>query len=250
MSDSGSNGRLEKARRIIRALLAKTVENGATEDEAIAAAEKAAELMTKWDLDPADVSDRHDDRPAFRKVRLDPAMEDAFWRVAHAIADLCQCRTWVQFNGSGVFNFAGDEIDSQIAEYLMSICARSIVEQTARADRVYALYRANIRHRKRLGFIHGMSTRLAVRVSELAWQRRKAAGTGLVPAKLRRIDEFMAGAGMEFRTGGVHQTITDPEALKQGRDRADSVGLSRAVGSGDGVGPDFPALIEDGAGRG
>ena len=42
----------EKVASVVEALLAKTTENGATEAEAMAAAEKARELMDRYQIEP------------------------------------------------------------------------------------------------------------------------------------------------------------------------------------------------------
>lgn len=220
--------KIEKIKKRIRALLMKTVENGATEGEALAASEKASELMAEWELESADLDQPASSEYRFGKVDIDPAMEDAIWRVAHAVGELCHCKVWISDLGKSISVF-GDELDCEVAEYLMTICDRAVRQETRRADREYALYRPNIRTRKRLGFIDGISKRLSTRVRELAWQRQRAAGTALVPAKMARIHEELKARGKEFVSGKVHQTIIDPEAWLEGAAKAEAVSLNRGV---------------------
>lgn len=250
-TDMTQESKLEKIKKRIRALLMKTVENGATEGEALSASEKAAQLMLEYDLEQADLADRAKDDLSFRTVEIDPALDDALWRVARAIAELCHCRVWGHAGRPGRLTFYGEEIDSSIAEYLMSVCDRAVRDETKKADRDFALYRANIRHRKHLGFIAGMSERLAARVRELAWDRKRAAGTGLVPAKMARINEDIKSRNMEFNTSGIHSSISDAEAEARGRASADEVSLNRGVGAdARGSGIAAPTLsIADGRGR-
>ncbi|MCV9964434.1 DUF2786 domain-containing protein [Pararhizobium sp. BT-229] len=220
--------RIEKIKKRIRALLMKTVENGATEGEALAASEKAAVLMAEWDIESADLDQAASPDFRYGKVDIDPAMEDAIWRVVHAIGELCHCKVWISDLGKSISVF-GDALDCEVAEYLMSICDRAVRQETRRADQEYALYRANIRTRKRLGFIDGISKRLASRVRELAWQRQRSAGTALVPAKMASIHEELRARGEEFVSGKVHQTIIDPEAWLEGAAKAETVSLNRGV---------------------
>lgn len=220
--------KLDKIKKRIRALLMKTVENGATEGEAVAASEKAAELMTEWDLGVADLGDETKPEFRFGKVEIDPAMEDALWRVASAIGELCHCKAWIANHGKSI-RFFGDTLDCEIAEYLMTICERAVQTETRKAVAEYALFRENIRTRKRLGFIDGLSKRLASRVMELSWQRRRSTGSDIVPAKMARNEEELKARGETFTSSKVHQTIIDPEAWLEGAACAENVGLNRGV---------------------
>ncbi|MCZ7862800.1 DUF2786 domain-containing protein [Agrobacterium salinitolerans] len=219
---------LEKTKKRIRALLMKTVENGATEGEALSASEKAAELMAEWDLGIADLGDEAKTEFRFGQVDIDPAMEDAIWRVAHAIGELCHCKAWIANLGKSI-RFFGDTLDCEIAEYLMTICERAVQTEARKAVAEYALFRENIRTRKRLGFIDGLSKKLAVRVMELSWKRRRSTGSDLVPAKMARNEEELKARGEIFTSSKVHQSIVDPEAWLQGAARAEDVGLNRGV---------------------
>jgi len=241
--------RIERIRRSIRALLAKTTSNGATEGEALAASELAAKLMSEWDIEHDDLVERPKDDLKFRNVATDPVMSDALWQVGKAIADLCHCRVWMDARKTSVFLFYGEDLDCEIAQYLMSVCERAVRDETRKADASYALYRRNVRHRKRLGFIDGMSTRLAERVSQLAWERQRAAKGALVPSKLARIDEAFEAGGHTSRPFDLHQSISDAEAKKEGTDRANAVPLNRGLERDEDHGNDIaaPVLLLDGA---
>jgi hypothetical protein len=224
--------KIEKIKKRIRALLMKTVENGATEGEAIAASEKAAELMAQWDIASADLDDTPSHAYRAGKVEFDPALEDAIWRVAYAVGELCHCKVWISSSKKSI-NVFGDELDCEVAEYLMAICDRSIRQEIQRADREYALYRQNIRIRKRLGFIDGLSKRLAIRILELAWHRQRAVGHALMPAKMSRINDMLKARGKEFSSRKGHQTIVDLEAWLEGFATAETVSLNRGVSRPD-----------------
>lgn len=216
----------DSIKKKIRALLSKTVENGVTEGEAMLAAAKAAELMEKYDIETADLEEPVEGIGEAR-LDIDPAMSDALWRIGIAIGELCMCTFLVyQLNRTKVV-FVGYDSDREIAAYLMEVCARALKHETEIEDKRNNLYVKRVRLRKRLGFIEGMSRRLAERISKLAW-KRKQGGTGLVVVKMDKINEHIGDIG----SVSPRSRISDDESLANGRKRADAVHLSQAIGTG------------------
>lgn len=218
----------DKIKKRIRALLMKTVENGVTEGEAMLAAAKAAELMEKYDLETSELAEPVEEIGR-ANLDIDPALSDAIWRMGNAVSELCSCKFIVYARSRNRVEFVGYDSDRAIAAYLLEICARALKDGAAAEDRRNALFRQNIRVRKRLGFIEGMSERLADRIFRLAWARRcKLSGNGLVPVKQARIDEFVGALPI----APIRQSIMDDEAYENGRTAADAVQLTQAVGNG------------------
>jgi hypothetical protein len=216
----------DSIKKKIRALLSKTVENGVTEGEAMLAAAKAAELMEKYDIETADLEEAVESIGEAR-LDIDPAMSDALWRIGIAIGELCMCKFLVyQLNRTKVV-FVGYDSDREIAAYLMGVCGRALKHETEIEDKRNNLYVKRVRLRKRLGFIEGMSRRLAERISKLAW-KRKQGGTGLVVVKMDKINEHIGDIG----SVSPRSSISDDESLANGRKRADAVHLSQAIGTG------------------
>ena len=84
---------LDKLKTRIEGLRAKTIDNGCTEGEALAAAAKVAELLDRYNLSLTDVElrDAPCERRAYethRKKRI--PLDDCIG----AIADFCDCRVW------------------------------------------------------------------------------------------------------------------------------------------------------------
>lgn len=77
----------------IQALRAKTIDNGCTENEALAAAAKVAELLDRYDLSLSDVELREApcEQRAFETHRKKRVPLDA---CIGAIANFCDCRVW------------------------------------------------------------------------------------------------------------------------------------------------------------
>lgn len=216
----------DKIKRRIRGLLSKTVDNGVTEGEAMLAAAKAAELMEKYDIETADLEEPVEGIGG-AELHIDPALSDAIWRMGNAIAELCTCRFLVYPRTRTKVEFVGYDTDREIAAYLLEICARALKDGAAAEDRRNSLFRHNIRLRKRLGFIEGMSGRLSERIKELAWARRsRISGNALVPVKMAKINEHVG----DIPTSSIRQSIMDDDSFEDGRNHADTLQLVEAVG--------------------
>lgn len=230
------NGRKQREAIIakVRALLAKTIENGATEAEALFAAAKAAELMAKYDLEMDEVEAREAGvKQADRD--MDPVFAHHLARVCWAIADLCGVRTWGDGGGALLSKqtFFGLPHDVEVAGYLADVCERAMANDLASASAAggWALF-----PRKRAvlsdSFLAGMSRRLSERISELAWTRKRATGSALVPLKDAIIEREMEDKGIELEDSRVGKRDVDREAFRQGRAAGEKVGLNAAVGGG------------------
>jgi hypothetical protein len=238
MADSLNETEITKIKRRIRGLLSKTVEAGVTEGEAMLAAAKAAELLEKYDVEMAEIEEPVDE---VGRVMLDihPATSDALWRIGTAIANLCACRCVVYPTKREALSFVGYEADRDIAAYLMGICGRALKTEADAEDKRNALFRINIRKRRRLGFIEGMGDRLVERLNDLAWARRqKTSANALVPEKAAKIDEFIG----DIPAAKSRRTISDDGSWLSGWLKAEDVGLNQAISHGDG---DLVLGIED-----
>lgn len=77
---------MAEPRKIIEALLAKTVANGCTPHEAESAGSKAKELMGKYGLSPSDFEKPKPREPFFRSGMSDDIFNDMFRRAAEQAA--------------------------------------------------------------------------------------------------------------------------------------------------------------------
>lgn len=181
----------------IRALLAKTVENGCSKEEALSAARVAADLLARHEMDLGE-AELHATPYGEREVVEPDAVGDRLWRVAFAIAKLTSC-TWWQ-TGPGVtpvrVTFLGLEHEVEIAGYLMAICARAMRDALAAVDRDVAILKPEFRRRRRNAFLDGMSETLRDRILEMVPPR--PAGTGLVVLRSEMLKEEMKRRGIDI----------------------------------------------------
>src|SRR5256885_439383 len=111
------SGQLDGLKARIQALRAKTIENGCTESEALAAAAKVAELLDRYDLSLTDIEIRETpcEQRAFETQRKKRVPLDG---CVGAIALFCDCRVWREKNAGGEarYVFFGLRTDVEVAQ--------------------------------------------------------------------------------------------------------------------------------------
>lgn len=219
----------EKIAARIRALRAKTVANGCTEQEAVAAAAKMAELLGRYNMTLGEAEMR---ASAFehRRQRFDDLVGDRLRKIADGAAHLTGARYWV--SRAGVFpvevNFFGFQHEVAVATYLLDICNRAMRREKLLQERALALLVPVARRRQLLSFLDGMADRLRTRL-----QRMKPAmptGTGLVVLHRALVDAGMAEAGHNVRTRAARSSRDFEDGYERGLAAADEVALNHGLG--------------------
>ena len=210
----------------IQALLSKTTTNGCTEEEALAAAEKAAELLSKYNLTMDDLNTREE------TVKIDSMnySNHALWRVARAISILTGCKYWTTTNRHEYLkvSFAGLKHEVQIAHYLMDICERAVLEKERIINKNLALLTPAARRRRLIPYIDGMIDRLAERI--IAMKPEDKTGTALVVVN-DMIDEEMQRRGIKLFEHKSRNSRSLDDTYNLGKKAADKVGLNRGIDS-------------------
>lgn len=194
---TSENRRAAAAR--IRALLAKTVENGCTEDEALAAAAKAGELMDRYGIESSEVEIRAEkcDAGAFRsragkkgtKERTNGVSE--VLHVTSAIARFCACRV---YRSGPEVRYFGLPSDVEVAVYLTDTVEAAMRSSFRRWRKGPNRPRDVGGHALRAPFMVAMGIRLSNRLDEMRVARdgeghRTSDGKSLVLVKTAVVDE-------------------------------------------------------------
>ncbi|MGI4764670.1 MAG: DUF2786 domain-containing protein [Janthinobacterium lividum] len=201
----------------ISALLAKTVQNGCTEAEALSAAAKVAELLDRHALSLTDVEIRASpcEQAVFasrhkKRVPLDPCIG--------AIAAFCDCRVWREKGADGAVNhvFFGLPEDAAAACDLAETVDGAIRAELGRykTSRDYALFDTRDRHMVNASFVLGMVTGIADRLDALKAARdarHRGTGRDLAIVKTSAVDEAFAGLGLVMveGQGGPRRVIAE-----------------------------------------
>lgn len=217
----------EKIAARIRALLAKTVENGCTEDEAVAAADMAAKLLEKYNLTMDEVELRKSDFIKHTE-RHNDEVGRRLWKVAKGIAHLTDTKSWSSDHGvfPYVVNFFGLDHEVEIARYLLAICARAMRQEHNRLKRVYGLLNPTRQRLKINPFLDGMADSLYERIRAL--KPATPTGTGLVVLKDELVTKAMADEGIKLRSLRAAKSDTADTYLR-GREAGNRVSLNPGV---------------------
>ena len=209
---------LEGLVKRIQALRAKTVAQGCTEQEALAAAEKAAELLDRHGLSLGELEFRAQpcEGIGIQTTRRRMAPIDT---CVTGIAAFFGCRTWMeQAKGEELrYVFFGLRGDVAAAQYLYEMVERAFDTETD-AFRAGALYASMAGERRtatnsfQIGLARGICGKLhALREARSATQRSET-GRDLVPMKAAVVEDELAKLGMAFRAKGVakgRRVLTD-----------------------------------------
>jgi len=204
-----SDAELERLIGLIQALRAKTVEQGCTEQEALAAAEKVAELLDRHGVQLSELDLR---RQACAGVgietgrkRLGP-IDDC----VAGIAAFFDCRAWAEKDPAGRLRyvFFGLPADVEAARYLYDLVAQAFETETGlfRADAIYVAAHPRQRRTASNSFQIGLARGIVAKLHELRQAReaalRGSSGRDLVPLKRGIVDEELAKLGLHLRARG------------------------------------------------
>ena len=191
----------------IRALRTRTVDQGCTEAEAMAAAAKVSELLDRHDLTLDEISVRRSHCEGInlatgrgRRAPVDSCMP--------SIAAFCDCRVWSQDDDDGTlrFVFFGLKADVEAARFLHELITATFENESAsfRGGKVYRSLRGGDRRMALNSFQTGLASGIAGKLAALKAARHstnaKSTGFDLVAVKHSVLDEEIDRLGLNFTT--------------------------------------------------
>ncbi len=224
---SGSRGAdLDRLIGRIQALRAKTVEQGCTEQEALAAAAKVAELLDRYGLS---LSELDLQRQACEGVAVETGRKRAgpLDDCVPAIAGFFDCRVWGEKAAGGTLRyvFFGLPADVMAARFLYDLVEQAFETETAlfRAGATYAATPAGLRRTATNSFGIGLGRGIAAKLQTLRQAReaalRGASGRDLVVAKAGVVETELEKLGLHLRArsrSGGRRVLQD--VYEQGRE--------------------------------
>jgi len=212
----------------IRALRAKTQQNGCTEEEAAAAAAMVAKLLERYGM-TLDETEMRETGFSRERHPQDDLVGRCIHRVASAIAYMIDIRYWASRPGEDpAITFFGFEHEVEIASYLLDICRNAMTSQSERMDKELALLRESVRRRRKIAFLDGMADRLAQRIRAL--KPAAPTGTGLVVLRTELIDAELDRLDLRLKKGRGRPSRRLEEEYDKGRTAGDRVALDRGIG--------------------
>lgn len=215
----------------IRALLSKTTENGCTEFEALAALDKAREMMDAYEVTEADVALKGETASVLNCNPRDPHGTKA--GLAVTIAAFCDCKVWRTKEG---IKFCGIESDAELARWLLDTLSAFVERELARH-----LWSCSApKGARRLiinGFVGGCCRRINDRLKALSLQSNVAKtnnGRALVVAKSALVNAKMKEMNLTLSRGRRSHRRSDASSYAAGQSAGDRATFGRPVGNGGG----------------
>jgi Protein of unknown function (DUF2786) len=222
----------------IKALLAKTTENGATEAEMMSALDKASAMMDAYDITDEEVQASKDEAAM---LHTDPPdLQDPHkikWRLSYGVSQFCGVQIFRPRRQTGL-QCIGMPSDVQFATWLLDNLADFVFAELY-AHLIGCLAPKNERGVIIRSFTAACCQRIVCRLLELV-ERSKAARTSngreLVVVKNAAIKAFMKDHGIHLRTCRGHSpSNVDRAAQAAGRAAGDRASFGRPVTGAAGV---------------
>lgn len=186
----------------IRALLAKTTENGCTEDEALAALAKAQAMMDAYEVTDEDVEATRRETASIHEAPYhDPHRIRRF--LLYPVSKFCGVEAWRKGSNSRAYTtigFCGLAPDVDFANWLLDSLAEFVRRELAK----FLLRRRgmdrSVRSRAITGFVLGCVTKIGERLTLLAPSTSNASTrNALVTLKTELIATALKAAGLDIR---------------------------------------------------
>jgi hypothetical protein len=237
--DQHDTAALDRLKVRIQALRAKTIDNGCTEEEALSAAAKVAELLDRYDLSLSDVELRAApcERRVYethRKKRI--PLDDCIGAIAH----FCDCRVWREKDAAGEssYVFFGLRPDVEVAHYLTELIDAAVRAELGRfkTSAEYGRFRHQERHLANASFALGMVASIADKLTAMKASRDQvnhSTGRGLVVLKTSVVDAEFDKLDMKLRTVRSNSRMVSMTAYEAGG----AAGVAVAINPGIDKGP-------------
>jgi len=242
-----TNPEREKIATKIRALLNVTIDNGATEHEALFAAEKADALMLEYDLSSIDLKDPEENYGKRGKRFAGGSYKRRAYHPSEnciqSIAAFCDSKAW--YSGFDLVYFGTDQ-NTEFAWYLTEMI-RNAMETEYRAvepklkkeaaDNGYRVHGKTLRTSFMLGMAHRVSSRLRelkrardVQVNDVSLVKT---GTALTVVRNAVLEQKYKELGMKLSSRPTTNKNIHGSSYRSGQNAGDNVNLGRPVTSGD-----------------
>lgn len=223
--------RLERVKRIIRGLAEVTEDRGASESEAMGAAEKIGELLATYELSLDEVM-LQGMKSEMVKTQV-YAGDDAASSLISGVGVLCSLVVYRDTSAAG-FSYVlfGHETDVELAKYLYEVCAEAAETEWVNYGNKHG-FTVKARESFRMGFARRVHARMVELKQARDEERRRhvqmSGCTDLVIVKDQIVRAEFEKEGVKL-TGGRSRTIHDMGSFRNGAAAGDRVNLNNPLG--------------------
>jgi hypothetical protein len=213
----------------IRALLAKTMENGCTESEAMAALDRARAMMDAYAVSESELDLTKEEKAILR--REPPGTKDPNGikrHLANSVAGFCGCTAWRQ---NRVLMFCGLPSDAQFATWLLDTLTAFV--QAEIVNHLVEVGPSSENRREVInGFVFGCTERISQRLDELCAQSATVATSNakaLVVVKNAAVQAKLDELGICLRKSYSSCGAWDDSSYQAGKAAGDRASFGRPV---------------------
>jgi hypothetical protein len=227
-TSAGGKGNGEDLARVIQriqGLRAKTTDQGCTEQEALAAAAKVAELLDRYGLSLNEIELKEQACEGFG-INTERKRRNAFDSCVNPIAAFCDCRVWSEKTAAGAFRyvFFGLPADIEAARFLYELVEKTFETESTlfKKGKIHAdlqpADRRNAVTSFQTGLAHGISGKLNTMKAARDTTNKTSSGRDLAPLKTSIIDDELAKLGLSFhQTSHARKKLILEEAYQAGQ---------------------------------
>jgi hypothetical protein len=219
----------------VRALLAKTMESGCTEAEAMVAIEKAHAMIAAYEISEAELSLTREEKAILR--REPPGTKDPHrikFQLIHAVSQFCGCKAWRnrREDGGGI-SFVGLPSDAQFATWLLDTLTAFV--QSELINHLLDVGTSTDKQEQReviRGFVLGCTARINQRLDDLREQAAPVATSNakaLVVVKDQAIQTKLDELGIKLRLSSGSCSSFDNSSYSAGKAAGDRASFGRPV---------------------
>jgi hypothetical protein len=236
---------LSRVKARIKALTEKTIANGCTEAEAMAAAEMVGRLLERYALS-MDAIEIRTARCVQVAVPIGGRRRRPIDGCVPAIARFCDCKVWLTRatapDPSGeatdrCYMFFGFETDTALATYLFAVIDRAVRTETMTFRQLNSRLQGVRLRRTSASFQHGVVARVSERLDAMHSARdatvraQRSTGTDLIVAKNRVVEEAFGEIDIRLVRMAATGRRVITSAFRAGWTAGDRVNLNRPVPS-------------------
>jgi hypothetical protein len=217
----------------IRALLAKTLDAGCTEGEAMAALEKAQAMRDAYAVTEAELNLTKEEKAILRREPAGTKHPHRIkWFLSYGVSQFCNCESWRERrkNGGGM-TFCGLPADAQFATWLLDHLTGFV--QAELTNHLMESAPSNEDRREAIkGFVIGITDRTNERLVELSERSEAVASSNakaLVVIKDAAIKTKLQELGIHLRSDGGCCGGGDPASYRAGKAAGDRATFGRPV---------------------
>lgn len=240
---------LIRIKKKVHALLAKTVSNGCSEHEALAAAAKAGELMDFYSLQITDIEIR-ETKCKHLKIEIDTVIGGKLDSCVVGIGRFCDTKSWFQrgkkihggpITRGGTYHFFGLEQDIEMAEYIYKILDHAVEGELKTFKNSDAYKAASRKKSATKSFINAFSGRIYWRLDEMKKARNvelakqeaamERTGRAVLVVKQDHIEsEFKRDMGITLTSRSSTKRSYNSDAYAAGKAAANRVNINKGIG--------------------